>query len=90
MMNAEEKERFIVMETEISHIKKDVNEIKKSNKENFEELKTLIQTNSIMEAQRFKELDNKYASKLVEKIVYGLAGTILSAVALAITYLVVK
>lgn len=78
------------METEISHIKKDVNEIKKSNKENFEELKTLIQTNSIMEAQRFKELDNKYASKLVEKIVYGLAGTILSAVALAITYLVVK
>jgi uncharacterized protein YqiB (DUF1249 family) len=89
-MNAEEKERFIVMENEISHIKKDVTEIKKSNEKNFSELKALLQEHVVISTHEFKCLDEKYASKLVEKIVYALVGTILSVVTLAVIYLVVK
>jgi hypothetical protein len=89
-MNAEEKERFIVMENEISHIKKDVAEIKKSNDKNFSELKALLQEHVVISSHEFKCLDEKYASKLVEKVVYGLVGIILSVVAFAVIYLVVK
>jgi len=89
-MNAAEKERFIVMENDISHIKKDVSEIKESNEKNFQELKVLLQEHVVMSSHEFKCLDDKYASKLVEKLVYGLVGTILSVVTLAVVYLVVK
>lgn len=34
--------------------------------------------------------DTKYASKTTEKVVYGMVGTILTAVLLAILYMVIK
>lgn len=34
--------------------------------------------------------DNKYASKLTEKVVYGLVGTVLTIVTTAVLYLIIK
>ena len=78
------------MENEISHIKKDVSEIKISNEKNFQELKALLQEHVVVSNHELKCLDEKYASKLVEKVVYGLVGIVLSLVATAVVFLVVK
>ena len=40
--------------------------------------------------KKFEEMDERYASKLTEKIVYGLVSIILVAVSTALVYLVIQ
>jgi len=63
------------MKAEMKNVQKDVSEIKM----------TLSSIDKKIDA-----LDNKYASKLTEKIVYAMCGIILAAVLGALIYLVVK
>ena len=88
-MNIKEKEEFAVMKNEITHIKIDLADLKVSNEHNFQELKALIKDHVSWEETKYKELDVKYASKLTEKIVYGLVGTTLSLLLTALIYLVI-
>lgn len=82
-MNSKEREEFVVMKNEITHIKKDVQEIKEMLKEHTD-----------WEALRYTELKCDFVSKEqffpVKSIVYGMVSLILTAVAGALIYLVVK
>jgi hypothetical protein len=88
-MNIKEREEFAVMKNEISHIKTDLAGLKVDTEKNFQELKALIKEHVSWEETKYKELDVKYASKLTEKIVYGLVGTTLSLLLTALIYLVI-
>jgi hypothetical protein len=82
-MNEKDREEFVIMKNEITHIKKDV-----------EEIKSLIKDHMDWEALKYNELRNVYVSKEqflpVKSIVYGLVSIVLTAVAGALIYLVVK
>jgi len=74
------------LENNMTNIQKDVSEIKNDFKEFKNDFKT--------DFKSFKEhLDEKFASKaefrLVQKIVYGMVGTILTTVLLAFIYQVI-
>ena len=88
-MNIKEKEEFAVMKNEISHIKTDLAELKINNEHNFQELKSLLKEHVSWEEVKYKELDGKFASKLTERIVYGLVGIVLTMVVSALLYLVI-
>jgi uncharacterized protein YqiB (DUF1249 family) len=88
-MNIKEKEEFAVMKNEISHIKTDLAELKINNEHNFQELKSLLKEHVSWEEVKYKELDGKFASKLTERIVYGLVGIVLTMVVSALLYVVI-
>jgi hypothetical protein len=67
------------MAQQLKDLKDGQDRIEKNQTSQFKELKDML-----------GNLDTKYASKLVEKIVYGLCGFILLAVTGAIIYLVIK
>lgn len=82
-MNSKEREEFVVMKNEITHIKRDVEDIKK-----------MLKDHADWEALKYSELKNDFVSKEqflpVKSIVYGLVSIVLTAVAGALVYLVVK
>ena len=53
-------------------------------------IKTKVDDNEAKLDKFIESADKKYASKLTENIVYGLCGTILGAVILALIYLVIN
>jgi Txe/YoeB family toxin of Txe-Axe toxin-antitoxin module len=79
-------------------------QIEKKLELNFEEHRTIMEkiddlTKSLVEIQisiaklpekMFEKADERYASKLSEKIVYGMAGTVLTLVLTALVFLVIK
>lgn len=66
MVKTTTQERLAVIETKLETIQTDVADIKKALKEHVE-----------WEDHKYKELDKKYASKIIEKIVYALVGGVL-------------
>jgi flagellar motility protein MotE (MotC chaperone) len=75
---------------EISEMKKDLEQVSKDVCGVKQDIKNLDTKLDEKFATFFQEAERKFASKLTEKIVYGMVGTILSAVLLALIYLVVK
>jgi len=79
-------------------------QIEKKLELNFEEHRTIMEkiddlTKSLVEIQisiaklpekMFEKADERYASKLSEKIVYGMAGIVLTLVLTALVFLVIK
>ena len=78
-------------------------QIEKQLQINFEEHRTIMEkiddlTKSLVEIQisiaklpekMFEKADERYASKTSERIVYGMVGTVVTAVLLALVYLVI-
>lgn len=65
-------ERIAVMETDIKYIKQKMDEMHKDQQEFIESFNTRFENHE-------KASDEKYASKLTEKITYGLVGMVLMA-----------
>jgi hypothetical protein len=87
-MNIKEKERFIVMENEVKHIKKDVTELKESTESNFQEIKGLLEEHIRWESGKYDALNQHYAGKWVEKIIMGIIGAVGAAAVIAAMTLV--
>jgi hypothetical protein len=74
--------RLTILETNYKHMTDELKELKEVVKDGFCDLKKQLEHHS-------KESDSKYASKLTEKIVYGLIGIVLTAIFIAVTRLVI-
>jgi len=72
-MNKKEIEEFATMKADVQYIKEALDE----NKEQHAELKTMI-------TDFIESSDNRYATKLTERLVYGMAGLVLTAFVLFI------
>jgi predicted nucleic acid-binding Zn-ribbon protein len=83
MQSKEYKERFIVMENEITHIKKDVQELKIATENNFQEIKSLLETHIKWESGKYESLQEHYAGKWVEKVIMGIIGAAGAAIVIA-------
>jgi hypothetical protein len=75
---------------EIAEMKKDIVQVSKVVCGVKDDVKRLEAKLDEKFASFFQEAESKFASKLTEQIVYGMVGTILSAVMLALIYLVIK
>ncbi len=71
-------ERLVKIETKMEVMHDSITEIKEMLKEHVD-----------WEAKKYEELDSKYASKLTEKIVYGLVGLTLSGIVTAAIMIII-
>lgn len=79
----QQDEKIILLENNYQHMTKQINSLELAVKEGFAELKEEFRSMR-------EESDKKYASKLVEKIVYGLVGIVLTTFVISINYLVFR
>jgi hypothetical protein len=82
-MNNKEKERMAVMENEISHIKKDVAELKVATEQNFQEIKQILENHIKWESGKYESLEQHYAGKWVERVIIGIIGAAGTAIVIA-------
>jgi hypothetical protein len=78
-------ERMAVIETDMQYLKKGQDEQKVC----LGEIKDLLREHIKQADEKFERLDDKYASKLIERVVYGMIGLIVAAVIGAILKLVI-
>jgi hypothetical protein len=82
-MNIKEKERMVIMENEISHIKKDVAELKTATENNFQEIKNILESHIKWESGKYESLQEHYAGKWVERVIIGIIGAAGTAIVIA-------
>jgi hypothetical protein len=82
-MNIKEKERMAVMENEISHIKKDVTELKAATEKNFQEIKSILIKRDAFCIEQQKRDKEAFAGKWVEKVIIGIIGAVGAAAVIA-------
>lgn len=82
--------KIITLEINMAELKRDIDYIKKSSDQNINDHKAIIQKIDDF----IGNCENKYVSqeafRPVQKIAYGLSGTILTAVVLGLVYLLIK
>lgn len=96
MKSKTDKERFAIMETEITHIKKNVNEIKTSAESNFQEIKNLIKEHNQQSDLKFDNLMENKADKQevnllhdkVNRVVFGALLSLISILVGVVAFLI--
>ena len=76
------------MENEITHIKKDVSELKAATESNFQEIKAMLEAHIKWESGKYESLEQHYAGKWVERVIIGIIGAAGTAIVIAAMSLV--
>ena len=93
-MKTDEQKQFIIMQENIKSLQSDVQEIKTDLKEVSQKLEQgfldMSNKNSAEILNLAREIEKKYASKWVEKVLWGIGGIIGTGVLVAIMELIIK
>ena len=93
-MKTEEQKQFVIMQQDITHLKNDVQEIKTDIKGLTKKLEEgfldMTNKNSAEILNLAREIEKKYASKWVEKVLWGIGGIVGTAILVAILELIIK
>ena len=83
IVNKMSGENIAVLENDVKRMRGEIQEIKKTQENNHNEIKAMI-------TGMIEDNDKKYASKLTEKVVFGLVWLILTAFWTGLVMLVMK